>query len=156
MPNNTQSAVTDRTQTWESLVDKMIEKIEGNGIPWNARQLIKEEFRKMAKTADKFVAYQKQVNKQETESLMERIIEISKPKFCGDTSVVKNAKVKIVGFKGEDADLNGLTGRTCDPFPKGYNATGMVGIKLFASQIVPARIENSEINIASDKLFFIE
>jgi hypothetical protein len=41
-----------KAQTWSSLVDEMMTKLEGNGIPWNARQILKEKFREMAKVAD--------------------------------------------------------------------------------------------------------
>jgi hypothetical protein len=156
MQNETQTGTIDCTPTWESLVDEMMQKLEENQIPWNARQIIKENFRKMAQVADMYVAHLKKSEKKETDDLMKQIVKIATPKFCGDTSIILGAKVKITGFTGEDADLNGLTGLTRHPFCKGYNSTGMVGVWLYMGQKTPARIENNEINVDADKIMFIE
>lgn len=87
-------------------------------------------------------------------SLFEKIAEICKPKFCGDTSVVINYRVKIMGFTGDEAEFNGLTGLTTHPFPRGYPTTGMVGIYLDPGQKA-VHIEGNRINVPADKVFFL-
>jgi hypothetical protein len=87
------------------------------------------------------------------DSLFQMIAEIARPKFCGDTSVIINARIKITGFTGDDAEMNGLTGTTTHPFPLGYNTKGMVGIYLDPGQNQVST--HNRLNIEADKLFFI-
>jgi hypothetical protein len=109
----------------------------------------------MAKMADLHTSHVG-ATKHLADTLMDRIIETARPKYCGDTSVILGAKVKIAGLKGEDEDLNGFIGVTRHPFHRGYNATGMVGVKLYPGQKVPVRIERNEINIDANNVIFIE
>lgn len=92
--------------------------------------------------------------KKKTTSLLDQIAEIAKPKFCGDTSVIISARVKITGFKGDDAEMNGLTGTTTHPFPFGYNTKGMIGIYLDAGQ-KKVSTKGDRINVEADKVFFL-
>jgi hypothetical protein len=90
------------------------------------------------------------------DEFMKDIIEVARPKFSGDTSVILGAKVKIVLHTGEDAGLNGLVGTTCHPFPRGYNSTGMVGVRLFKGQKVPDYVLDNCVNVDANKVSFIE
>lgn len=87
------------------------------------------------------------------DSLFEAIAEICRPQFCGDTPIIIDARVKITGFTGDDAECNGLTGRTTHPFPFGYSTKGMVGIYIDPGQ-KKISTEGDRINVAADKLIF--
>lgn len=123
----------DCTPTWESLVPWFISVLEDDSATDESKKIIKQEIRHMAQVADMHVTHVKS-RKIDSDNLMERIVDIARPKFCGDTSIVINAKLKIIGMKGDDAEMNGLTGRTTHPFPLGYSTKGMVGIYLDPGQ----------------------
>lgn len=86
-------------------------------------------------------------------SLFEQFAEIARPKFCGDTSIVINARVKITGFTGDDAECNGLTGTTTHPFPLGYSTKGMVGLYLDPGQ--KQVTTNNRMNVEAERVFFL-
>src|SRR4029077_7197842 len=142
----------DCTPTWSGLVNYYLQLLQEDTTTPKQREAITQHFRHMAKVADMYVEYTKQQDK----DIMQKIVEIARPKFCGDTNIIIGAKIKITGFTGDNADLNGLTGTTCNPFARGYNTTGMIGVILYPRQIVPGRVENSKLNVDADKVFFIE
>lgn len=91
-----------------------------------------------------------------SDDLMAQIVEICSPKFCGDTSVIINAHVKIFGLKdekGNPSNLNGLTGWTCHPFLFSKPTNGQVGIELTPFQKVS--IEGNRVNVPAENLMFI-
>jgi len=87
-------------------------------------------------------------------TLLEKIADICRPKFCGDTSIVINARIKITGYTGDDAKYNGLTGITTHPFPFGNQTKDMVGIYLDAGQR-EVTIEGNRLNVEADRVFFL-
>lgn len=91
---------------------------------------------------------------QKDNSLFNKIAEICRPKFCGDTTIIINARVKIVKLTGDDAELNGLTGRTTNPFPRCYPTKGMVGIYLDPGQR-KVSTEGNRLNIEVENVVII-
>lgn len=145
----------DCTPTWESLVPWFISVLEDDTATQESKTIIKQEVRHMAQVADKHVAQIKR-EKVTSDNLLEKIAEIARPKFCGDTNILLDAKVKIAGIKGDDSYLNGLAGKSTHPFSRGYNSTGMIGIRLFPNQKVPEFIQDNCLNIDASKIMFIE
>lgn len=90
------------------------------------------------------------------DDLMKKIVEICRPKFCGDTTIMINAHIRITGLKDKDGNsstLNGLTGWTCNPFPFSKPTTDIVGIELDPFQKVS--VEGNRVNVPAANLFFI-
>lgn len=145
----------DATPSWLSLVEYYLQIYLEDGTTHKKREAIKEHFIQCAKVADLHVAHTKRQS-ESVDDLMKNIIEIARPKFCGDTNILLDAKVKITGIKGDDSYLNGLAGRSCNPFVRGYNTTGMIGIELFPNQKLPAIVQDGCLNIDAGNIMFIE
>lgn len=47
---------------------------------------------------------------------------------AGQTEILVGQRVKIVSAKGEDADLNGITGKATHPFAFGCTDKGWIGV----------------------------
>lgn len=146
----------DATPTWLSLVELYLQIYLEDGSTKKQRDAIKEHFIQCAKVADEFVALLKKENQKRSDDLFNRVVEIARPKFCGDTNIILDAKVKVTGVQGDDSYLNGLAGRSCNPFTRGYNTTGMIGIKLFPNQKLPAIVQDGCLNIDAGNIMFIE
>lgn len=152
---NKASRTVDATPSWLSLVDFYLQLYREDDTTSKQREAIEEHFRQCAKVADLHVANVKRQS-DSVDDLMKNIIEIARPKYCGDTNIILDVKVKITGVKGDDSYLNNLTGRSCHPFARGYNTTGMIGIKLFPNQKLPAIVQDGCLNIDAINIMFIE
>lgn len=85
--------------------------------------------------------------------LFNQIAEIARPKFCGDSSIVINARIKIYGVVGEDSFLNGITGTSTHPFASGETSKGWIGI-----YVDPDHLSNpygDKLNVHQDNVRFL-
>src|SRR5690606_37306354 len=64
----------------------------------------------------------------ENKNLFEYLADICKPKFCGQSTIMLQARVKVHGITGEDSYLNGITGTATHPFAFGETGEGWIGV----------------------------
>lgn len=139
-------------KSWSSLIDRYVTMLRDSTTTERQVAAIRENLAKLARLVDRCT----ESVKQQDSELFDAIVKVTKPKFCGDTSIILDAKVKVTGFKGDDTHLNGLIGKATHPFSRGYNTTGMIGIKLYPNQKIPLIVTDNCLNVDSDKVMFIE
>lgn len=68
------------------------------------------------------------MNQIKNDSVFKTICEIARPKFCGESTIILDAPVKIFGINGKDEYLNGVTGIATHPPDWGNTDKGWIGI----------------------------
>ena len=72
---------------------------------------------------------------------------------AGQTDVEVGTHITIVGIKGEDKDLNGMTGTVTHPFAFGHTGKDWIGIHLDPKIVMPW---GSRINVKVTEIKIIE
>lgn len=149
-----ETKTVDLEPTWTSLVPVFIGILQNDEASQESIKTATDALYQMASVCDTIRRKQKR-EEAERENLSARIVEICKPKFCGDTSIIMGAKVKLWGFSDELSYLNGITGITRHPYDIGQRSTkGLVGIQLDPFQTHP--FNSDTLNVESDHIMFIE
>ena len=150
----TKIGTIDLEPTWQSLVEGFIEVLQNPKAKEESVKTVRDALYQMATVCDHYRQEQKRKEK-ETDKLLAGIVDICKPKFCKDTSVILSAKVKLTGFSGDQIYLNGLIGTTTHAVStEPESAPGLVGINLYPGQRKP--FSHDRINVPAINIMFIE